>query len=202
MPPEPEEIEEIEVYFGELYRLMWAMVWDYANPDRMRLAPDEMFAELSLELVKVVQRYGGNGRTHTEIVKIIKTCLRNRCADLYVMEHKTHRRAEELNVSLEEFDEDGPDLEEMLPAIPDSSTYELLDGLSGDAKQLATLALHPNDNLMRQVWLAVVRKKQVAPKWNWRLEMTPYMLQRALGWDGVRFGNAWEEVYQALYGNG
>lgn len=191
--------EEVEVYFAELYKLMWLMVWDYVNPVRMRLQAEELFAELSAELVHVVATYGDNGHTHEDIIRVAKTCMRNRLMDLYVMEYHTHRKEESFNVSLDEYDDEEFDQHEFLVQSGSGfKLFEFLELLSADGCALAGLVLHPNENLMVQLRLAVARKRAISPKCMWSIEPNKNILRRALRWDKQRFDNAWEEVKSAL----
>jgi len=191
--------EEVKVYFAELYKLMWLMVWDYVNPERMRLQAEELFAELSAELVHVVAHYGDNGHTHEDIIRVAKTCMRNRLMDIYAMEYHTHRREESSNISLDECDGEELDRYESLYQIGSGfKLFEFLELLSVDGRALAELVLHPNDNLMTQLRLAVARKRAISPKRMWTIEPNKNILRRALAWDKQRFDNAWEEIKSVL----
>jgi cob(I)alamin adenosyltransferase len=194
----------VEKIFAELYRLIWAIVWDYANPDRWLLDPEELFAELSCELVKVVTRY--KDKPYDELKSIVIVSLRNRCIDVITMAYKTHRRAESSMMSLDtdpEFDETNvsgiPRVSDRLGVV---DSYFDLDGLynmlSVDAKALVKEALSPSDRTLLQLGLVETRKAATSPMGYWKLEMTPLILQRSLGWDEQRLKDAWTEVTVVL----
>jgi len=194
----------VEKIFTDLYRLMWAIVWDYANSDRWLLEPDELFAELSCELVKVVARY--KDKPYNELKAIVVVSLRNRCIDVITMAYKTHRQAESTMMSLDT----DPEFEETnvsgIPRVSDRlgvvDSYFDLDGLYGmlsvDARTLVKEALGPSDRTLLQLNLVETRKAATSPMGYWKLEMTPLVLQRSLGWDEQRLKDAWTEVTCAL----
>jgi len=201
--------EEVSYHFNELYRLMWSMVWDKANVDRWLLEPEEIFAELSAELVHIVKIYGGNGKSHSEMKRILIVSLRNRATDLCVMAYGTHRKAEigawSLDSGADVADsDDGTDQDMNLWDIAWSSSgsietfFNLEDeiaDLSEDAQALIRMAVYQDDERFQdQLDLAECRKLAVSTENQWGLKTTPLILRRAMGWPKARFDNAWDEV--------
>lgn len=203
--------EEVSYHFNALYRLMWSMVWDRANVDRWQLEPEEIFAELSAELVHIVATYGGNGKSRLEMKRILIVSLRNRATDLCVMAYGTHRRAEAGawsldggSINIPDSDGDDANCEVDLWDIAWSSSgniqslFNLEDeiaDLSEDAQALVRMAVYQDDERFQdQLDLAETRKLAVSTKNQWGLEPTSLILRRALGWPKARFDNAWDEV--------
>jgi len=196
----------VQYWYRELYKLIWAIVWDYANLDRWQLQPDELFAELSAELVKVIHTYSGNGLDHSSIKKLIIVCLRNRCNDLVQMAYNTHRKAEDQMLSLDSDDDGEPggyvDNIYMAERVGVRlSVFDLVsfeDSLSDDGKKLVGVVLDPGTRASQIFNLFITRKRVAGPKGHWKVEPTPLLLRRSLGWNKCRLDNAWDEVQQAL----
>jgi len=202
--------EEVSYHFNELYRLMWSMVWDRTNGEHWLLDPEEIFAELSAELVHIVATYGGNGKSRLEMKRILIVSLRNRVTDLCVMAYGTHRKAEigacslndgSVNISDGTDDDDyGVDLWDIdWSSSSSAKTFfnledEIAD-LSEDAKALVRMAVYQDDErFLDQLELAECRKLAVSTENQWGLEPTSLILRRALGWPKARFDDAWDEV--------
>ncbi len=192
----------VDEYYKKLYKLMWAMVWEFANHDRWLLQPDEIFGDLSLELVKVV---GINiDKPDSELKNILIVSLRNRCIDLVTMAYNSHRSAEASMLSLSNAGDD-PDDDVIINGIPSHpgpedmlNIEDFIASLSDDARILVNEVLHPGDRMIAQLDLSVMRKISTSPKGCWTLKMTPLIAQRALGWNRDRILCAWEEVKTAL----
>jgi len=195
-----EQLQKVEYWYMELYRLMWAMVWDVANTERFFLQPDDVFAELSEELVKVVQHYN---KPDGEMKPLLIQSLRNRCTDLQVMEYHTHR-----NVIVDSLDEDmgsdGDDtaLYNVVPGLSFEDSYfdvdELYKHLSDDGRLLVMEALDPSEHMIGQIDLAIMRKVTISEKGLWCIHPTKNMYRRALGWSVNRFEAAWDEVSEIV----
>lgn len=194
--------DRVDKYYKELYRLMWAMVWDYANHNRWMLQPDELFAELSLELVKVIDVY--TDKADGELKNLLIKSLRNRCIDLVTMAYNTHRSAEATMMSLSsmiDFDDDSLAVVGMPSHSGPESLLNIDDfvaSLSSDAGILIREVLNPSDRMLAQLDLFRLRKIATCPGKDWHIETNPLILQRALGWDKGRLTCAWEEVKTAL----
>lgn len=186
------EDKTVKYWYHKLEKLMWAMVWDYANPDRWRLEPDELFGELSAELVEVVQTYQGQGKSEGDMYRLITTSLRNRCRDIACMEYNTHRRAEAAMESL-----DNPDFAGEAGVFDSHINIELLS-LSNDAARLVDEVLNPSERYRQHLELVCLRKQTISSKGHWKLHTTPWILQRSLGWGKERFESAWKEVATSL----
>lgn len=197
----------------DLGKLMWAMVWDVANHDRWQLAPEEVQAELCLEVVKVVDRY--HDRPYIDIKKLCVRCMRNRVHDLATAAYLTNRKAEAKTVSLDNplnsyDDVDGGDVVlegskdtfHIIHAAPDFTfdLDEFADGMSQDAKALIKEVLNPSERTMYFLWLAEQRKRHASPKGFWTLTITPSIMVRSMGWTWDRLRNAWGEVSCAVAG--
>lgn len=193
-----EQAQEIERWFAELYRLMWAMVWDIGNSDRFYLDPQDVFADLSEELVKVVLRYADKGEDEMKPLLIVS--LRNRCRDLLKMEFGTHRHAEMHNVSLDEDPEEGGfvNLEHIGIENPHFDLDGFLIALSDDAYYVVDEVLQPSDRLLMEMQLTIMRKESISRSNGWTLRPTQRMYQRSLGWSEERFEIAWQEVCDLL----
>lgn len=182
--------ETAEMLYSDLYRLLWAMVWDYANPDRWQLEPDEIFAELSAELVKVVYKY--HGMPLDDMKRLVIVSMRHRCMDLAAMSYGTHRVAEQHIMDLDDV------LQEPGVEVKRFDLGELYDNLSDDGGALVSEVLNPGDRMLDVLRLVTMRKEATTTKGQWTLSPQPYMLQRALGWDTARFQAAWGEVRMVL----
>lgn len=194
----PDEPDEVLYYFNELYRLMWCVTWDHANPQYWMLEPEEIFAELCEVLVRTVGHYGGNGKPPDEMKRILMTCIRNHAKDLCAMTYGTHRSEELAAASLD--DEDEVVVESNIFWISSGGTIDycdvdtLVEELSEDAEVLVRQVLDPGPQFRDQLELTVRRKIAISPKNKWKVRVTPLVLRRAVGWPQARFDNAWEEV--------
>lgn len=194
--------ERSEAWFAELYRLMWAMVWETSNSARFYLNPEDMFAELSAELVYVVRHYNGE-LDHDDMKAVLITSLRNRCRDLMRMEYGTHRQEE---YDVESLDEELPGWEGVTladklsrPGVDELYFLpDFLDALSDDAWALVMEVLDPSEKLMDELALTAMRKAFVGSLGYWVISINKRVCQRALGWPDNRIDNAWEEVERAL----
>lgn len=202
----------VERLLDDLGKLMWTMVWDVANHDRWLLDPEEVHAELCLELVKLVIRYGN--KPYIELKSLCVTSLRNRVKDLANACYKTYRKAEASIASLDNSDSDCDDdvsLEESLEADEDafSSRYtpgvdnlfniaEFCELLSDDAKSLVQEVLNPSERTMYFLGLTAERRRITNPKGFWTLTITPLIMTRSMGWEYSRLKKAWSEIGRAL----
>lgn len=195
---------EIERWYYELEKLMWAMVHDIANSERFYLEPAEVFADLSEELVKVVINY--YGKDEDEMKPLLITSLRHRCRDLLKMEYGTHRQLASDIASMDE-DIDIGDVEKVTlhdkvnrPSVDDTyfDLQGFLDALSDDAYWLVMEVLEPSDRMLLQFELSVMRKSAVFGDGDWRLTPGKLMYRRALGWTKNRLEKAWREIQQAI----
>lgn len=191
----------------DLGKLMWAMVWDVANHDRWALAPDEVHAELCLEMVKVVNRY--SVKPYDELKRLCVTCMRNRVHDLATAYYLTNRKAEAKSVSLDAgFEDDGTDNDnhvgvyESIQAAPDIlfDLDEYTEGMSDDAKALIKEVLNPSERTMYFLQLVEQRKRFTSPKGFWTITITPAVMARSMGWSWDRLRMAWDEVSYVVSG--
>jgi len=207
-------------WYEELHNLMWAMCWDRANGDYWLLDPEEMFAELSVELVHLVQRYGGNGKSRDEVKRILIVSMRNRISDLCIMAYRTHRSAEigALRLwdgSIESDNDNSLNPDDEMPmgaevewtsvsSVPMHSYVDMEDDiidLSSDAQELLYMAMYQDDErLHQQMELAEMRKLATTSKNQWSIRPTPLIFRRALGWPKDRFKAAWNEVVDFVSG--
>lgn len=194
----------------DLGKLMWAMVWDVANHDRWALEPEEVHAELCLEMVKVVKRY--HAKPYDELKRLCVICMRNRVRDLATAQYLTNRKAEARMISLESSQEDdqrATDVSmEYVQARPTGrygdnyamsfdnifDVDEFTSGLSEDATALVKEVLNPGERTMYFLQLAETRKRQSSPKGFWTLTITPAIMVRSMGWTWDRLKSAWGEV--------
>lgn len=178
--------------YDDLQRLLWAMTWDLANDQRWQLEPDEIFAELCLELVKVVERYGD--KPYIELKSLCVVCCRNRVSDLATSNYITHRKAEATTLSLDD--------DELEVDVGAEDAYfdvtAFTAGLSSDARALVMEILHPSDRAHSLYELACLRKQQVMSTMNWAVAIEPKFMQRVMGWPQFRLARAWNEVIQAV----
>lgn len=178
--------------YDDLQRLLWAMTWDLANEQRWQLEPDEIFAELCLELVKVAERYGD--KPYTEVKSLCVVCCRNRISDLATSNYITHRKVEANTLSL---DDDELEIE-----IGADDAYfdfaEFMSQLSADAQKLVTEVLKPSERACTLYELSCMRKRQVLQTGNWMVSVEPRFMQRVMGWPKFRLNQAWNEVTQAV----
>jgi len=194
MPDEP----DVLYYFNELYRLMWVVTWDHANPQYWMLEPEEIFAELCEVLVRAVGIYGGNGKPPKEMKRILMACVRNHAKDLCTMAYGTHRSEELAAVSMDDDDEEVDESDIFWASSSTTIDYcdvdALIEELSEDAEALVREVLDPGPRFNDQLELTVRRKVAISPKNQWKVRVTPLVLRRAIGWPQARFNNAWEEV--------
>lgn len=180
--------EVVAELFDELHNLIWAMVWDICNPARWQLEAQEVFAELSKELVEVCVVY--NDRPYDELKKLAITSMRNRVKDLAVMTYKTHRSAE-ANIA---------DIDDV--SVPIEIEYFDIEyvctKLSPDACRLVQEVLWPSDRVVFFMELSRVKKEAISDKNLWSMKITPLFMERALGWSRDRLENAWDEVALVL----
>lgn len=190
--------DKIEALYIEIEKLMWAMVWDICNSDRWQLEADEVFGDLSLELVKVCQVY--KDKEGLELKSLVIKSLQNRIKDLAVMCYKTHRKAESSSVSLDTLREDthwvgkSASIEEMCNLDLEELRYQLSD----DAWRLICETLWPSERTKWTLDLFVMRKKAISKNGGWKLKITPLIMERALGWSQSKLQNAWDEVSSVL----
>ena len=180
--------EIVAELFEELHNLIWAMVWDICNPTRWQLEAQEVFAELSKELVEVCVVY--DGKPYGELKKLAITSMRNRVKDLAVMVYKTHRSAES----------DIADIDDV--SVPVEIDYFDLEyvctKLSTDACRLVQEVLWPSERVVFFMELSRVKKEAISNKNLWSMKITPLFMERALGWSRERLENAWQEVVFVL----
>lgn len=177
--------------YDDLQRLLWAMTWDLANDNRWQLEPDEIFAELCLELVKTAEKYVD--KPYTEIKALVVVCCRHRVYDLATMNYSTHRKAEATALSL---DDDELNLDVGVEVEYFDATA-FMSKLSPDAKRLVAEILHPSERTQQLYELSCLRRKSTS-KGDWSIGINPGLMQRALGWPQYRLNAAWNEVTQAL----
>jgi hypothetical protein len=205
-----------ERLLDDLGKLMWSMVWDVANHDRWMLEPDEVHAELCLELVKLVGKY--HQLPYPDLKEVCKTSLRNRVKDLASMCYLTNRRAEARMLSLDAgSDDDHDNHDTSLELAPfttgtfstaynksytiDDNRFDLdefCDGMSDDAKVLVREVLWPSKRTAYFLWLAAQRKQQACTKGFWTLTITPIIMTRSLGWTSERLKAAWSEISHSM----
>lgn len=202
----------VERLLDDLGKLMWSMTWDVANHDRWMLDPEEVHAELCLELVKLVNRYG-NLKDYTSLKKVCVVSMRNRVADLATACYCTNRKVEARIISLDSDSSDDvsgkgdTDLEyyKAFPTTPGNERFaaeeqehfdfdEYCDGMTDDAKSLIKEVLWPSERTMYFLYLTAHRKQTVSPKGFWTLSITPVIMARSLGWTMGRLKTAWAEV--------
>ncbi len=178
--------------YDDLQRLLWAMTWDLANDQRWQLEPDEIFAELCLELVKTVERYGN--KPYMELKALTVVCCRNRVSDLATSNYITHRKAEATTLSLDD--------DELEVDVGADDVYFDVDAfvmcLSPDARALVMEILHPSDRANDLYALACLRRQQAMSTMNWAVAVEPKFMQRVMGWPQFRLAYAWNEVIQAV----
>jgi hypothetical protein len=206
----------VERLLDDLGKLMWAMTWDIANHDRWMLDPEEVHAELCLELVKLVDRYGH--RPYIELKRVCVTSMRNRVHDLATACYLTNRKAEANMISIESSQEDDQRCTDAslefvqtrptgrygdMYATSDDITFDMDDfceSMSGDARCLVEEVLNPTDRTAYFLWLTAQRKQTVSPKGFWTLTITPAIMARSLGWSIDRLQTAWAEVSDIVSG--
>lgn len=201
----------VERLLDDLSKLMWTMVWDVANPDRWMLDAEEVYAELCLELVKLVNRY--HAKPYIDLKRLCVVSLRNRVHDLATACYLTNRKAEAHMYSLDSGTEDdqtsrGDSNLDTYQAFP-TGTYgegyassvdnifdidDFTDGMSEDAKALIAAVLNPSERVCYFLNLTACRKQTVNKKGMWTLTITPLIMARAMGWTSNRLKTAWAEV--------
>lgn len=202
----------------DLGKLMWAMVWDVANHDRWQLAPEEVHAELCLEMVKVVRRY--HSKPYEELKKLCVVCMRNRVHDLATACYLTARKAEAKMISIDnplaKWDTDS-NLSDSDGEVDGVDTFHVLhgggvvqdiifdiddytDGMSDDAKALVREVLNPSERTIYFLALSEQRKRFASPKGFWTMTITPAIMVRSMGWTWDRLRAAWSEVSCAVGG--
>lgn len=177
--------------FLELEKLLWAMTWDACNPERWMLCADEVFGELSAELVNVVDHY--QGKPYNELKALAIVSCRNRTRDLISMCYDTHRKAETGMLDIDDDDFIEPPIQRQRFDIK-----EFLDNLTEDAQRLVLECLWPGDKTKFHLKLVEARKRFTAEKGLWQLKITPQLMMRALGWSRERLDQAWLEVMTEL----
>lgn len=183
--------ELCERLYGDLHNLIWAMVWDICKPERWMLEADEIFGELSAELVKSCYEY--EDKPYNELKAIAITCMRNRRNDLVAICHGTHRNVENVMLNIDD--------DVVLNSgynVPFFDIVGLLEYLTEDARALVVEVICPSDHTVKNMELVMRRKKTIAPKNHWKFEPNKHVFYRSMGWDRERFEGAWEEVQEAL----
>lgn len=193
----------VERLLDDLHRLMWLMVWDVANNERWQLEPEEVYAELCLELVALVDRY--HDKAYDELKRISVTSLRNRIYDLASACYLTNRKHEAgvLSIDYTPDDQDSDTLEETTEVTSQLpfSMDEFCDGMSEDARTLVNEVLFPSERTAHFLKLTAQRKRTVSPKGYWTLTITPLIMARSLGWPMKRLQAAWKEISNVISGN-
>lgn len=201
----------VERLLDDLHKLMWTMVWDVANSSRWQLEPEEVYAELCLELVKLVDRY--YDKPFLELKKLSVTSMRNRIHDLATACYLTNRKAEALMFSIDSSAEEdqtsrGDASLEIYDAFPTSrygesyasnadavfDIVEFCSSMSDDAKKLVAEVLNPSERTAHFLRLTAQRKQNCNPKGFWTLTITPLIMARSLGWTMERLKATWKEV--------
>lgn len=194
--------ELVAILYDELYRLIWTMVWDGANSNVWLLNPDELFGELTLELVKIVDHY--LGKPYLELKALAITSMRNHLRSLLAKIYGTHRAAE---VSMGSLSEDGSSL------ISNNGEVELVElgyvfqrfdlgefmlGLSDDARRMVIEVFKPSNRALDLMDLSDIRKSFVSCKGFENYKVTLSTFRRCMGWDIKRYESACNEVTHAL----
>lgn len=197
----------VEAALHDLERLMWAITWDIANEDRWLLEPDEVFGELSLELVKTIHTYAG--KPYNELKSLAVVCMRNRAHDLVATCYFTHRKHEATMQSLDDVNDDtddvatagddsGPGYVQIGVNIEYFDKTGLMQKLSSDGQALVNEVLNPSVRSRQIIDLVSMRKAHVSDKNMWAITPTKWLMQRIMGWDDRRIDIAWAEVSKAL----
>jgi hypothetical protein len=182
--------DKIEALYEEIHDLMWAMVWDICNADRWQLEADEVFGDLSLELVKVCQVY--KDKDGLELKSLVIKSLQNRIKDLAVICYGTHRKAESNMLDIDDL------VSEPGNEISNLDLEELRYQVSDDAWRLICETLWPSERTKWTLDLFVMRKKAISKNGGWKLKITPLIMERALGWSQEKLQSVWEEVSSIL----
>jgi hypothetical protein len=156
-----------------------------------------LHAEFVLVLIICANKYAY--KPFEEIVRIIKSSLKNKVADYKLDCYISHRNAEQTMLSLD--DTEDSNLEECLGIeMSDFDMSYFLSLLSDDGKLLVDAATNPEkyNMVVFHMNLAIARKNTTSPKNGWNITMTPIVLQRGLGWDKLKLSKVWSEVTQAL----
>jgi len=194
--------ELVAILYDELYRLIWTMVWDGANSNVWLLNPDELFGELTLELVKIVDHY--LGKPYLELKALAITSMRNHLRSLLAKIYGTHRVAE---VSMGSLSEDGSslvsnngevELVELGYVFQRFDLGEFMHGLSDDARRMVIEVFKPSNRTLDLMDLSDIRKSFVSCKGFENYKVTLSTFRRCMGWDIKRYESACNEVTLAL----
>ena len=190
------------ILYEELYRLIWAMVWDGVNDNVWLLNSDELFGELTLELVKIVGHY--LGKPYLELKALAITSMRYHLRSLLTKIYGTHRAAE---VNMGSLSEDGSslisndgevELVELGYCVYRFDLGEFVSGLSDDAKHVVLEVFNPSSRTLELMDLSDIRKRFVSSKGYENYKVTSSTLRRCMGWDNKRYKSACSEVAVAL----
>lgn len=178
------------VLYEDLHGLIHAMAWDITNNDRWQLNHDEVYQDLSAELVRVVSIY--RNKPYNELYRLVITSLRNRKSDLLKTVYLTHRQSEQTMQSLD-------DMVDTVGYTDSSFDMDgLLSTLSSDAKKLVFEVIYPSSKTLYQLDVSAERKRTVSNTDSWKISITPLILRRSLGWNRKRVEMAWKEVSAAI----
>lgn len=177
--------------YEEIQSLMVLMADDIANPSYWELNFDEVLADLHLKMVEIVVRY--EDKPWAELKAIVIRSLRNHKVTLTRRVYGTHR-------SLELGAEDIDELDDSIGgSVSLFSIDEFMESLSSDdARLLSQEVLQPSDRTLWFIKLTEHRKQATTTKNQWRLSITPLMMERAMGWSQERLEQAWNEISGTL----
>lgn len=85
-------LDEIALY-NELDKLVWYMAWNRASDSDVLTSPDELAAELYLEIAKGLDHYREKGLTKAAIKNVIKMMMNHRLSEIIYRFYVTHRKA-------------------------------------------------------------------------------------------------------------
>ena len=177
--------------YAEIENLMRAMARDIANPSCWQLAVDEVLGELTLKMVTVVYHY--DDKPFSELKALVIKSLHNFKSDLRASVYDTYRSNE---IGALDVDEN----EDRIPG--ETGIFLMSDFLdelpSEDSRLLVKEILEPSTITRRHMELTIIRKIATSDNGGWQMDITPLLMERALGWNRCRLKQAWEDVSNVL----
>lgn len=190
--------------YERLTDLAWWFAHRYKNnaPGRLvRLSLEDIHQEMMTEVISAIVTY--SDAPEDELLRIAKTCMRNRMKELLSMEYGTHRADAHL-YELPEDPQFKPFIDDVV--LGDDGGFDLLnlkyeiEELGPLARAAAEMVVEGNSRLTFELLLADLRRSYVYRGGRWKLAVKSYMLARALGVTTREMKEVYTEIRHMLRG--
>lgn len=183
----------------ELRGFIKYLVSQWCNPNSMEFDPQELEAELLLELVKGIKYYQGKIDNPDQLKAALRRILDNRISELRYKVYRTHRSVARFNISIEvEFDENaeemvadkGPSPEDVYDSLNRVNTTR--SRLSPTAQNVFDACIYGDQRLELLSWLCDIRSSCSGRKVT--TQVKPWLLAEALALPIRTIEKAFKEI--------